>query len=98
AELRPAEVLALLGKAPMGKVTVAKEVLRLTGEQAGEDASRLLLALDRSDLHRDVRIALLRALWDHLDRPEAWAIFERAAADPDWVLASRLADIPVARL
>jgi hypothetical protein len=98
AEMAPAEVLAVLRAAPMGKVTVAKEVLRLAGEIAGEDGFRTLLSFDRPDLHRDVRIALLRALWDHLDRDETWSIFERASQDKDWVVVSRLADIPVGRL
>lgn len=97
-EKTPAEMLAALAKAPLAKVTVAKEVLRLTGELPGEQAFRLLLSFDRPDLHRDVRIALLRALWDHLDRDEAWAILERAALDPDWIVAARLIEIPVTRL
>jgi cellulose synthase operon protein C len=79
-------------------VTVAKEVVRLTGELRASGAFARLLDLDRADLHRDVRIALLRALWDHLDREETWAIYQRAVSDPDWVVASRLADIPANRL
>ncbi len=98
AERAPREVLAVLAKAPMGKVTVAKEVLRLVGELRGEESFQLLLGFDRPDLHRDVRIALLRALWDHLERDEAWPIFERAVLDPDWVVAARLIEIPVTRL
>lgn len=98
AEMRPPAVLAVLRTAPFTKVTVAKEVLRLIGEIPGEEAFRALLSFDREGLHRDVRIAMLRAMWDHLDRDEAWVLFERAAADKDWVIVSRLADIPVARL
>lgn len=94
----PDRALALLADAPMGKVTVAKEVVRLTGELRAVDAFKRLLELAGSITHRDVRIAVLRALWDHLDRDETWAIYERAVGDPDWVLASRLADIPANRL
>ena len=97
-EMDRAGVLAVLRGAPTGKVTVAKEIVRLLGEMGGDDAFGELVALDAPGLHRDIRVALLRALWDHLERPEAWAVFERAAADPDWVLASRLADIPSGRL
>ncbi|WP_394827838.1 hypothetical protein [Pendulispora albinea] len=91
-------VLAILRDAPMTKVTVAKEVMRLLGELGGEPAYRALLAMDRPGVHRDVRIALLRALWDHLERPDTWRLFEAAATDPDWIIASRLADIPLDRL
>ena len=97
-ELAPVRAVELLADAPMRKVTVAKEVVRLLGELRTPAAVARLDALAAGALHRDVRIALLRALWDHLDRPETWAIFERAAVDPDWITASRLADIPADRL
>ena len=96
--MAPDRAIALLADAPMRKVTVAKEVVRLTGELRAAGACARLLELAAGPLHRDVRIALLRALWDHLDRDETWALFERAVDDPDWVLASRLADIPADRL
>lgn len=97
-EMPRSRVLEELRAVPTTKVTVAKEVVRLLGEMGGEEAYRDLLALDRPGVHRDVRIALLRALWDHLDRAPTWAIFERAAADPDWVVSVKLADIPLGRL
>ncbi|MBL8718013.1 MAG: hypothetical protein JNL79_18685 [Myxococcales bacterium] len=90
--------LALLTDVPMKKVTVAKEVVRLTGELRAAGSFARLRELSSAPLHRDVRIALLRALWDHLDRPETWTLFEAAVTDPDWVVASRLADIPANRL
>lgn len=98
AEMSRERVLEQLRAVPTTKVTVAKEVVRMLGEMGGEDAFRDLIELDRPNLHRDVRIALLRALWDHLDRPETWEVFHRAASDSDWILASKLADIPVDRL
>lgn len=98
AELRREQVLAELRAVPTTKVTVAKEVVRLLGELGGEDAHEALLALDRPGAHRDVRIALLRALWDHLESPRTWEVFERAVKDPDWIVASKLADIPLGRL
>lgn len=94
----PDRALALLADVPMKKVTVAKEVVRLTGELRAAGAFGRLQTLAAETLHRDVRIALLRALWDHLDREDTWAVYERAVNDRDWVVASRLADIPANRL
>ncbi|MFP2913061.1 hypothetical protein ACLESD_50255, partial [Pyxidicoccus sp. 3LFB2] len=91
-------VLALLSGVPLSKVTVAKEVVRLLGELRADAAYERLLELDGLALHRDVRIAMLRALWDHLDREPTWAVFARAVDGPDWVMASRLGDIPADRL
>jgi hypothetical protein len=82
----------------MNKVTVAKEVLRLLGELRSDAAYTLLLSIDKPTLHRDIRVALLRALWDHLEREQTWTVLQRAAADPDWILSARLADIPADRL
>lgn len=97
-ELPPEPALALLKKVPMHKVTVAKEVVRLLGELRSEPAFAALLALDGPTLHRDVRIALIRALWDHLERPETWQFLRGAATGSDWILASRVGDIPPDRM
>jgi hypothetical protein len=94
----PLRVLSLLSTVPLTKVTVAKEVVRLLGELRADAAYARLLELDGMNLHRDVRIAMLRALWDHLDREQTWAVFARAVDGPDWVMASRLGDIPADRL
>jgi hypothetical protein len=91
--------LAVLAKAPLHKVTIAKEVVRLTGEVRADAAYDALLAFDaRPDLHRDVRVALLRALWDHLDRAPTWDIYARAVSGPDMILAARVGDVPADRL
>jgi len=97
-DMLPAHALRLLADVPLTKVTVAKEVVRLLGELRSEAAYDRLLTLDGTNLHRDVRIALLRALWDHLDREPTWAVFDRAVTGPDWVMASRVGDIPADRL
>ncbi|MCY1039769.1 hypothetical protein OV208_00455 [Corallococcus sp. bb12-1] len=94
----PARVLALLADVPLAKVTVAKEVVRLLGELRSDAAYGRLLELDALPLHRDVRIALLRGLWDHLDREPTWAVFERAVTGDDAIMASRVGDIPADRL
>jgi len=97
-DIPPARVVALLSAVPLRKVTVAKEVLRILGELRHDAAYALLLEVDGRTIHRDVRIALLRALWDHLEREPTWAVFARAVAADDWVMASRLGDIPADRL
>jgi cellulose synthase operon protein C len=97
-DVPPARVVSLLAGVSLRKVTVAKEVLRLLGELRHDAAYDLLLELDGRALHRDVRIALLRALWDHLEREPTWAVLARAVAADDWVMASRLGDIPADRL
>lgn len=89
-----AEALTLLCNAPLSQVTVAKEIVRLIGELSSEDAYRALLALETRELHRDVRVALLRALWDYAEHPETWEIFTRAAQGPDIALARGVVHIP----
>ena len=88
------EALNLLRHAPLAQVTVAKEVIRLIGELSSEAAFRELLSWDTRELHRDVRVALLRALWDYLEEPETWEIFTRAAQSPDTALARGVVHIP----
>lgn len=97
-ELPPRRALDVLSRAPLAKVTIAKEVVRLYGELRSDAGYLRLVELDRGSLHRDVRIALLRALWDHLERDETWEVFERAVDDPDWVLAAKVGDVPADRL
>lgn len=94
----PERVLSLLSRVPLTRVTVAKEVVRLLGELRSDAAYDRLIALDGTPLHRDVRIALLRALWDHLEREPTWAVFARAVEGEEWVMAARLGDIPADRL
>ncbi|NOK11721.1 hypothetical protein [Corallococcus exercitus] len=91
-------VLSLLAEVPLTRVTVAKEVVRLLGELRSDAGYARLLELDAKPLHRDVRIALLRALWDHLDREPTWEVFERAVTGEDAIMASRVGDIPADRL
>ena len=62
------------------------------------DAFALLQDFDRRELHRDVRVALLRALWRHLDVPEAWDMLDRAAQSPDPALMTGVVRIPADRL
>lgn len=98
ADMPAAQAVEILRGVSLKKVTVAKEVVRLLGELRSDDAYLLLIALDRPELHRDIRIALCRALWDHLHREQTWQILERAATGPDFILATRIGDIPAERL
>lgn len=88
------EVLNYLRSAPLTQVTVAKEVIRLIGDLSTEVAYRELLALETRDLHRDVYVALLRALWNYAEQPEAWNVFEKAAQNPDSAIARGVVHIP----
>lgn len=90
--------IELLRSVPLEKVTVAKEVVRLLGELPGEVGYADLLAIDARELHRDVRVALLRAFWDHLEQEETWPILERAARSPDPAIAAGVVRIPADRL
>lgn len=92
------QALDLLRAIPLDRVTVAKEVVRLLGDLRDPEAYQDLLALDDQALHRDVRVALLRALWNYLEQPQSWAILERAATSPDPILAAAVTRIPADQL
>ena len=84
-QMSTTRALAILRGVPRHRVTVAKEVVRLLGELPGGAAYADLLVMAGEDVHRDVRVALLRALWDHLERPvrnhcgfkSSWIAFQR---------------------
>ena len=80
------------------KVTVNKEIVRLLGDLDSDAAYRELVAKTSQDLHRDVRIASLRALWEHLEREETWTTLEQAALDPDEAVATMVGRTPGDRL
>ena len=71
--------ISLLKGVVATKVTVAREVVRLLGELRTEESFQELLAWNDRPLHRDVKVALLRAMWDHLDKEQAWEILDAAA-------------------
>jgi hypothetical protein len=92
--MSPNKAIALLQTIPDTKVTVAKEVIRLMGEFTTESAYQQLLAWHKKDLHRDVRVALLRAFWTHLERDETWVIFQQAAISTDSAISTMVTRIP----
>lgn len=97
-DMPPTQAVRILRTVPLQKITVAKEVFRLLGELRADEAYTFLIGLDNDGLHIDVRIALCRALWDHLEREQTWQVYHRAVAGPSWILASRVGDIPPDRL
>ncbi len=93
------KAFAMLNAVPLQRITVAKEVIRLLGDLASEEAYRMLLAMyGKEELHRDVRVALLRALWTHLEYSETWEVMESAAQSSDAAIAKSVARIPSDRL
>ncbi|MHB8624839.1 MAG: hypothetical protein ACYDBJ_00625 [Aggregatilineales bacterium] len=90
--------LALLREVPLNKITVAKEVIRLIGELHTEAAYQELLAFNGRELHRDVYVALIRALWDYLEHPETWRVFEYAAQTTDPAIATIVGRTPADKL
>jgi hypothetical protein len=92
------EALQLLKNVPRARVTVAKETIRLIGDLQTDDAFETLLAFDKEELHRDVRIALLRALWNYLDRDAAWQVIERYSNTSESSIALHLLRIPADNL
>ena len=90
-----AEALRLIGQVPRNKVTVAKEIVRLVGDLHSEAAYNFLAQFDEDEsLHPDVRIALLRAYWNFLDRPETWLRLRTAALDGPQALARSTIRVP----
>lgn len=81
------QALQTLRAVPLNQVTVAKEIVRLLGELPSEEAYQELLSWNERDLHRDVRVALIQALWNHLERSETWSILFSAATSSDTAIA-----------
>ena len=90
-----AQALELVGRVPRHKVTVAKEIVRLAGELQSEAAYAFLSGFDAdASLHPDVRIALLRAYWNYLDRPQSWERLNAAATGEQPALARATIRVP----
>lgn len=93
----PSQALETLLAVDSPKITVQKEVARLLGDLPEALGLPALLQRLAGELQRDVRIACLRGLWDHLDRDEVWPWLERAAQSDDEAVVRALAVIPAAR-
>lgn len=96
-EMPAPRAFSILRAVPRQKVTVAKEVVRLVGELPGEDAYAWLLSLlapGEAAPHRDVIVALMRALWSRLERDETWVVLDGAAASTDPAIAVAASRVP----
>ena len=97
-EMPVRRALDILRAVPLQKVTVAKEVVRLLGDLNDFAAFGLLLELAQTQTHRDVRVAIGRALWEHLDDERSWPILENAADSDAAALAQMAARTTAPRL
>ncbi|VEP18984.1 conserved hypothetical protein [Hyella patelloides LEGE 07179] len=93
-EMPVERAVSILQNASWEKITVAKEIVRLLGDLPSETAYQELLAWNERDLHRDVKIALLRALWEHLEKERTWEVLEQAATSGDEAIATMIARTP----
>lgn len=96
-EMPVPRALGILRGVPREKVTVAKEVVRLAGKLPGEDAYTWLLGLlapGAAAPHRDVFVALMRALWSRLERDETWTVLDGAALSTDPAIAIAASRVP----
>lgn len=92
------QALHVLQGLPLEKVTVAKEIVRLIGELHSDAAYHVLLGFNTRDVHRDVRMALMRALSDYPDHAETWAIFRMTATSDNPFIATSVGRIPTEQL
>ncbi len=98
-EMSETNAFELLKNAPKDKVTVAKEIVRLIGEFNGEESYLFLREYIESEkLHPDVKIAILRGFWKHLNRDEVWGYFNEAATNGTTAIARSTIHIPQAGL
>lgn len=93
-EMGTSNALSVLLNVSSKSVTVSKEVVRLIGDLPGDAPYRTLLAKSKEKLHRDVRVALLRALWNNLAREETWPVLLEAARSGDAGLSAGLVRLP----
>jgi hypothetical protein len=89
------EVFKLLQDAPTNQITVEKEIIRFIGQFMSPGKSfQYFLAIEKTNLHSDVRITLIKAVWSSFVLPEAQDIFTKAAEDPNPAIAKAVANIP----
>jgi hypothetical protein len=86
--------LSILKSVPQEKVTVSKEIIRLAGDTRSPEALSWLLELDAANLHRDVRVALLRALWNFPEQKETWNILSKTLESGDSAFVDMVIRMP----
>ena len=78
------------------RIMIQKECIYILGALHLEEAYQKLLTLAATkDIHPDVYIAVIQALWRHLSRAETWEILTRASNDPSGKLIAQIGKIPV---
>lgn len=92
------QAFQLLQDVPRSQITVAKEVVRLLGDIRSEEAFKELCAIAAQELHRDVRVAVVTALWSNLDREESWEILETFIDDVEDAVAFSVIRTPSSTL
>jgi len=97
-EMPVASALQQLVDITSPRITVQKEVVRLLGDLPGKVGLPVVLErMERGDLHRDVYLASLRGLWEHLDDERVWPLLNAAAASEMEAVGQQLALIQVGR-
>ena len=96
-ETPAAHVMGLLRQAP--EESHGRQGSRPPGRGDGQRRRvDFLRELDGRKLHRDMHVALLRAVWTHLDRDESWAMIDRAVESGEPALLFAVVRIPADRL
>ncbi|GHO84719.1 hypothetical protein [Dictyobacter formicarum] len=76
------------------QLMVQKEIIFLIGKLSLDAAYQYLLDLQtQSERHPDLRAAGIRALWNHLDRPQTWEILQLAASSASSSMAFKIGHI-----
>lgn len=89
------EALNILTSIPFKQLTVTKEILRLIGNLNTNDAYEYLMRFkETNDLHQDVEISLLRALWNYLDHDDVWTYFEEVSKSEKPTIVATTINIP----
>ncbi len=97
-QLSRVEAVAILKRVPVKSVSIYKEVVRLAGDVGGEEAFDWLISLSRTEMHKDVKAAVIRGLWNFCEIPEVWDVFDEAALSTERAVACAVIRIPFIRL
>ncbi|MBN9414134.1 MAG: HEAT repeat domain-containing protein [Candidatus Eremiobacteraeota bacterium] len=97
-EIPVASALEQLKSISSARITVQKEVVRLLGDlPRAVGLPAVLERLEADGLHRDVHLACLRGLWEHLDEDRVWPALNAAALSQAEAVGQQLAVIQVGR-
>ena len=95
----PARSLEILKSVKTTQVTVLKEIMRIIGDLETKEAFEYLMQKEQENgTHIDVRIAIIRRLWNYMSWPGVVATFERAVVDKEKELAKMIVSLPAISL